>query len=100
MFIIQLTYTGSLDEVDRFLEDHKLFLEKYYAAGIFILSGRKQPRTGGVILAQAESLDAIEKVIAEDPFNLHGLADYTITEFLPTMANETLVSFLKESKTL
>lgn len=94
MFIIQLTYTSSLEEVDRLLDDHKLFLEKYYLEGIFILSGRKLPRTGGVILAQAESMAAIEKIIAEDPFNRHGLADYTITEFLPTMANEALKSIL------
>lgn len=94
MFIIQLTYTSTLAEVDQFLDDHKLFLEKYYAAGIFILSGRKQPRTGGVILAQAESREAIEQIIGEDPFNRHGLADYTIIEFLPTMANETLQSLL------
>lgn len=99
MFVIQLTYTGSLAEIDQLLDAHKLFLEKYYAKGIFMLSGRKQPRTGGVILAQAEDMATIEKVIAEDPFNLHGLADYSITEFLPTMANETLRNFLKGSKT-
>ena len=94
MFIIQLTYTCSLAEVDQLLDDHKLFLEKYYAEGIFMLSGRKQPRTGGIILAQAENLATIEKVIAEDPFNLHGLAHYTITEFIPTMASETLKTIL------
>jgi len=94
MFIIQLTYTHSLEEINRLLDDHKLFLEKYYLEGIFILSGRKQPRTGGVILARAESMAAIEKIIAEDPFNRHGLADYTITEFIPTMSNEALKSLL------
>ncbi|MBI1341491.1 MAG: GTP cyclohydrolase [Terrimonas sp.] len=94
MFIIELTYTGSLAEVDRLLEDHKLFLEKYYAEGIFLLSGRKQPRTGGIILARAETLTIIEKVIIEDPFHRHGLAEYTITEFLPSMANESLKPLL------
>lgn len=95
MFIIQLTYTRPLEEVDRLLGEHKQFLEKYYAEGIFILSGRKHPRTGGVILARAESLAGIEKIITEDPFHGHGLADYTITEFLPTMANETLQTLLQ-----
>lgn len=94
MFIIQLTYAGSLAEVDQLLHEHTQFLKKYYAEGIFMLSGRKQPRTGGVILARAESIAAIEKIIAEDPFKRHGLAEYTITEFLPTMANETLKTLL------
>ena len=95
MFIIQLTYTRPLAEVDQLLHEHKQFLEKYYAEGIFVLSGRKHPRTGGVILARAESMAGIEKIITEDPFQRHGLADYTITEFLPTMANETLQTLLQ-----
>lgn len=94
MFIIQLQYTASLEMVDKLLDEHKLFLEKYYAAGIFLLSGRKQPRTGGVILASAENRERIEKIIAEDPFNKHELADYTITEFLPSMSNELFQSLL------
>jgi uncharacterized protein YciI len=90
MFIIQLTYTRPLEEVDQLVEEHKQFLEKYYAEGIFMLSGRKHPRTGGIILARAETLTSVVKIITEDPFHRHGLAEYTITEFLPTMANETL----------
>jgi len=95
MFIIQLTYTRPLAEVDQLLDEHKQYLQKYYDEGIFLLSGRKNPRTGGIILARAESMAGIEKVIAEDPFHRHGLADYTITEFLPTMANETLQKLLQ-----
>lgn len=90
MFIIQLTYTRPLTEIDQLLEEHTQFLKKYYAEGIFMLSGRKHPRTGGIILAKAESIVEIEKIITEDPFHRHGLADYTITEFLPTMASKTL----------
>lgn len=94
MFIIQLTYTRPLAEVDQLLDDHKLFLEKYYAEGIFLLSGRKNPRTGGVILARADNIATIEKIVGEDPFKRHGLAEYSITEFLPTMSNETLQTLL------
>lgn len=94
MFIIQLTYKRSLAEVDQLMEEHKLFLKKYYDEGIFLLSGRKNPRTGGVIIARAESLASIEKVISEDPFHMQELADYSITEFFPTMANELLKTLL------
>lgn len=94
MFIIQLTYKRPLAEVDQFLGEHKQFLKKYYDEGIFLLSGRKNPRNGGIILARAESMSHIEQMIAEDPFHKNGLAEYTIVEFLPTMANETLKSLL------
>lgn len=95
MFIIQLTYVKDLAVVDQFLEEHKQFLTKHYEEGTFMLSGRKHPRTGGIILAQAGNKAEIEAIIAEDPFYKHGLAEYSITEFKPTMANETLQPLLK-----
>lgn len=88
MFIIQLTYKVPLAEVDQYLEEHKLFLKKYYAQGVIQLSGRKQPRNGGIILAQAENMSGIHNIIREDPFYRNGIAEYQVTEFLPSMANE------------
>lgn len=88
MFIIQLTYKVPLAEVDQYLEEHKLFLKKNYAQEVFLLSGRKQPRNGGIILAQAENMSGIHNIIVEDPFYRNGIAEYQVTEFLPSMANE------------
>lgn len=47
------------------------------------MSGRKQPRTGGVILMKASGREQVEKLITEDPFHREGVAKYTITEFIP-----------------
>ena len=64
-------------------------VERNYAAGRFIVSGRREPRTGGVILARAASTAEIEAVIAEDPFTSEGVAHYEVIEFLPgTWADE------------
>lgn len=86
MFVVLLTYIASLDQVDDHLPAHRRFLSSNYASGVFLLSGRKEPRDGGVILAQAESRQALEAVLAQDPFRTHGVADYQIVEFIPTMA--------------
>lgn len=86
MFLILLTYKKPLAEVDRFVAEHRTFLEQHYASGRFLLSGRKEPRTGGVILATAGRRSDIEEVICRDPFHREGIADYDIVEFLPTMA--------------
>ena len=51
MFIVSLNYLSSLDQVDSLLEEHIEFLKMQYEKKIFIASGRKIPRTGGVILA-------------------------------------------------
>lgn len=41
MFIISLTYKSDLEEVDKLLDDHVVYLKKEYANGNFIASGRK-----------------------------------------------------------
>ena len=88
MFVVSITYTVDLSEVDPHIAAHIAYLETYYAAGNFIASGRKQPRTGGVILAQAESKTALEKILQEDPFAKANIAHYEITEFIPTKTAE------------
>ncbi|WP_325894279.1 YciI family protein [Grimontia sp. NTOU-MAR1] len=54
--------------------------------GKFIISGRKVPRTGGVILVNAANTDEVDAIIREDPFHVAGVADYDVTEFVTTMA--------------
>lgn len=90
LFIIDLEYLQSLAAVDLWLEQHKAFLQQQYAAGHFLMSGRKQPRSGGIIIATADSLAAIQQIIEQDPFHREQLARYTITEFLPGMLAEPL----------
>ncbi|MGF1431457.1 YciI family protein [Kitasatospora sp. LaBMicrA B282] len=84
MFVVTLTYTAPLDRIDELIPDHVAWLDRYYEAGIFLASGRRVPRTGGVILAQAESAAQLEAVLAEDPFGRAGVAEYQVVEFLPT----------------
>lgn len=94
MFVVLLSYTAPLAEVDRHLPAHREFLSANYATGTFLLSGRKQPRDGGVILAKAESREALEAILAQDPFQAHGVADYQIVEFTPTMAAPFLATLV------
>lgn len=84
MFIVELTYKVPLEQIDLHLATHVEFLDKFYDSGNFIASGRKEPRDGGIILAAAKSKSEVEKIISEDPFFKHQLADYKITEFTPS----------------
>lgn len=85
MFIAILTYKKPLSEVDSFLAAHREYLAKHYAAGDFITSGPQNPRVGGVIMMKAEDRIAVDAIIAQDLFNINGIADYQIVEFTPTM---------------
>lgn len=85
MFIAILTYKKPLSEVDRYLAAHREYLARHYAAGDFIASGPQTPRIGGVIMMRADNREAVDAIIAEDPFNINAVADYQIVEFTPTM---------------
>jgi uncharacterized protein YciI len=81
MFVIELTYKADLAEIDAHMAAHVIFLKQYYASGDFLVSGRKIPRDGGIILAVGMSRRQIEAIVQEDPFHEHGLADFRIIEF-------------------
>ena len=81
MFVIELIYKTDLEEIDAHMTAHVRFLKKYYAAGNFLVSGRKIPRDGGIILAVGRGRQDIEAIIKEDPFVRNGLAEFRIIEF-------------------
>jgi uncharacterized protein YciI len=94
MFVVLLTYTQPLPAIDTLVPAHREFLQRMYQAGVFLLSGRKQPRDGGVILANAASAGELESLLVQDPFHVHGVARYQVIEFLPTMAAPALQSLV------
>jgi uncharacterized protein YciI len=81
MFIIELIYKAALAEIDAHMAAHVAFLNKYYAAGHFLVSGRKIPREGGIILAVGKNRRQIEAIAQEDPFYERGLVHIRIIEF-------------------
>jgi uncharacterized protein YciI len=81
MFVIELIYKADLKDIDAHMSAHVVFLKKYYAAGHFLVSGRKIPRDGGIILAVGKSREEIEAIVKEDPFVARGLAEFRIIQF-------------------
>src|SRR5438128_3058504 len=81
MFVIEQMYKAPLAKVDAHMRAHLRFLKKYYASGHFLVSGRKIPRDGGIILAVGWNRKEIEAIVAEDPFCARGLGDFRVIEF-------------------
>lgn len=94
MFVLLNRYLKPLGEVDRVLPDHRRFQDEMYARGVFIVSGRFEPRTGGVTLARATSRTEIEMILCDDPFVRQGITEYEILEFVPTRFNEGFAAAL------
>ena len=90
MFVLLLTYTRPLDEVDVLMREHVAWLRKHYDSGRFVVSGRRIPRTGGVILARGDDREEIEEIAAGDPFVKGGVA---ATEVIQFRASQTAPGF-------
>ncbi len=95
MFIANLTYIKNLSEVEYHLDSHISFLDKFYKSGHFIASGRKVPRTGGIILINAKNQNELESIISQDPFYQHQIANYDIIEFIPSKYSKSFSEVLK-----
>jgi len=84
MFLIILKYSYGIDLVNKFVEQHRIFLDKYYSLHKFICSGAQVPRTGGIILCNAVHIEEVKEIISEDPFYRNKAVEYEIIEFNPS----------------
>jgi uncharacterized protein YciI len=82
MFLIELTYKVPFSEIEPFLAQHMAFVEKGYASGHFLASGRKVPRDGGLIFCQAASKQEVEELMQQDPFVYQNLVELRVIEFV------------------
>jgi uncharacterized protein YciI len=95
MFIIEITYKASLQQVDEAMKDHMMYLQKYYNQELFLLSGRKDPRKGGIILVNGSDAKEVRKVAREDPFYKMGLSKFRLIAFNASQANKHLAKIIK-----
>ena len=95
MFVVSLTYTSELQEIDEVLSEHVEYLKTQYEKGNFIASGKKVPRTGGIIFSKIDGIEKLKEVLNQDPFKINNLAKYDIQEFIPSMTSEEFLN-LKE----
>src|ERR1041384_568824 len=84
MFIVLLEYTAPLEQIDYALPDHRAWVEQQYERGLFLASGRKVPRTGGVIITRPMPRGKLEALLATDPWAAQKLVKYEICEFEAT----------------
>ena len=86
MFVALSTYVRPLDDVDATRELHLKWVAGQYRLGHLLVSGRRNPAVGGVMVGRAASLEAFRDLLADDPFVIGGLAKYDVIEFEPTAA--------------
>ena len=95
MFVVLIKYKKPLTEIDKYLVEHRAFLQQGYDKNFFIVSGPQNPRIGGVIISQLTSRDEIESILREDPFYKHDIAEYEFIEFNPVKYHDKFSSFVE-----
>lgn len=95
MFIINLIYKKPIELIEAHTVAHRAFLDEGYQNNIFVASGPKVPRTGGIIISHLKSREQLEKILKQDPFAIYDLADYEITEFNPVKYHPNFAEFVK-----
>lgn len=90
MFIIILTFSKPVEEVDRHLAAHKAWIKQGFDDGVFVLAGGRRPRTGGALLAIGDDRASIEARIELDPFVQNGVVTTQILQVVPTTVDERI----------
>jgi uncharacterized protein YciI len=90
VFVLVVDYLVPLERVDQLRPAHVEYLEKHYAEGLFLVSGRQDPPAGGLIIAADADRAEIERIAATDPYVTEGAARYTVIEFAPRQVADSM----------
>ena len=67
---------------EKFIPLHEAHIARGIEKGIVLFAGPKIGKSGGFMIARAESVDELQLFTNADPFVLNAIAGFDITEFL------------------
>jgi uncharacterized protein YciI len=95
LHLLILRYTGPERAAEPYVAAHVGFLERHHRDGTFLVSGQAVPSgLGGAIVAHGVDRAAVERITAEDPFVVAGVAAYTVTTIEPGRVHRELAGLL------
>jgi uncharacterized protein YciI len=83
LFVVLLHYTQPVAAVDAIRPAHLQHLDRYAREGVFQAWARRDPPTGGVVVAAAPDRATLEAIVGQDPYLREGVARAEIVEFNP-----------------
>jgi uncharacterized protein YciI len=84
VYLMISTYLAPIDKVDEVRDAHLAFVGELERAGVLVSAGRQDPPIGGVLLLDADTEAEARRLIADDPYLQHGVAEYAATSWKPT----------------
>jgi len=95
-FIIIITYTAPIEEINKVVANHREFLQKGYDSNHLLMSGPQNPKSGGIVLARGTSKDELVDFFSQDPYKINQLAEYRFIEFNPVKHQPFMSDWCKE----
>ncbi len=95
MFLVDMNFTDIEKVTAELTQQHRDHLAKEYENNKLMFGGRKEPRTGGIIISLHSEEQELRKMLDSDPFVCQGLVNYSITKFTPVMASEQYAELLE-----
>jgi uncharacterized protein YciI len=93
-YIVEINFTVPLAQIEAIVPQHRAFLQTGYDRGWLLMSGPLNPRTGGLVVARAPSLEEIQSFFRQDPYQVNRLATYRFAEFSPVKRQPLLESWV------
>jgi uncharacterized protein YciI len=90
MFVVLLRFAGNKGRASLLMEDHKEWIARGFADGVFLVAGSLQPNLGGGIVAHSTSLADLRNRVNDDPFVAEGVVSAEIIELTPSKTDERL----------
>ncbi|WP_369142024.1 YciI family protein [Streptomyces sp. R44] len=90
MFVVTVTYTAPLEEVDPWRPAHGDWLNRLISQRLLLVAGRQVPLVGGVYLAPQMPAEELDRLLATDPYVLNGVATHSVVEFTPLLVADGL----------
>lgn len=90
MFIVLLRFTDDRHRAAALMDAHNAWLHAGFDEGVFMLSGRLEPASGGALLAHGLSRESLQRRLDADPFVAEGIVEADIIQITPGKAESRL----------
>lgn len=92
MFMLNVSYSKSPDEVAPHIKPHGEWVARYFKEGLFLFAGPKKSGLGGVVGVRAMEKKRLLEILAEDPYVQADVADVEIVDFECKAASDVLAA--------
>ena len=80
-FLVELNFLKPFASFGDVVPRHRSFLQTGYDSGMLLMSGPREDKTGGIVIARAPDLPTLQSFFELDPYKLNGLAEHKFVAF-------------------